>query len=200
MASLDEYYCRVVFFNLALYATYFVIKYVIAILLLCALAGKCQRTATPIQWTVFYVLGKLLGDEDKKIPGISLENTRKMSCNGQIVLLFIIIASSAVLAVGSAIDISLFSASDICTEDLRVDCYPHLIIGANTAGLNISDAIREPIQSCAFWNSEDVAERVTFICFEKAFNYNVFLVATGGLLTLSLTTMKTTIGCFLFIT
>ena len=197
--SLDQYYDRIVYLNLAIYAVYFIIKYVIATILLCVFAAKCQKTVTPVEWMVFFVLGKLLGNKGGKIPSISLENNRKMSRNGQIMLLFIIVASSVVLAVGSALDISLFSASHICTEDLQIDCYPQLITGANAMGLNISDAIREPIQSCAFWNSEGVAERVTFICFEKAFNSDFFLVATGGLLALALYTMKTTIGCLLSI-
>ena len=202
--SLYTYYDRVVYLNLLIYLLYVIVKYLIGLILLGIFQFKFEQTETPIQWIVFYIFGKLLqrnkADKDKTIyiPTISLHSlsdTKKMSRHGQITLLFVVIVSSLILAVGTALDLSLFGVSHICTEDSRIYCYPQLISGANGTGLNIS--VEEPLQSCTYWNSEGVSERVTFICFDKEFNFDFFLASTGGLLALTLYVLKTATGVLL---
>ena len=191
------------YLNLLIYLLYVIVKYPIGLILLGIFQNiNCQETKTPIQWIVFYIFGKLLqrnkADKDKTIyiPTISLHSdTKKMSRHGQTTLLFIVIVSSVILAVGTALDLSLFGVSQICTEDSRIYCYPQLISGANGTGLNIS--VEEPLQSCTYWNSEGVSERVTFICFDKEFNFDFFLASTGGLLALTLYVLKTATGVLL---
>ena len=190
--TLNDFYDRVVYLNLAIYIAYFLIKYVVALVLLCVLAKWCKDSITPVEWVVFVIFGKLLGSKESKI---SIEQTKKMSRHSQIMILFITVASFVVLAMGTALDLSLFSKSSICTEDLRYDCYPQLITGANKTGLNITTD--EPVRDCSFWNSEGVSDRVTFVCYQKDFNFDLFLVATGGLLALGFFIMKTMIGVLL---
>ena len=196
--SLDQFYNRVVYLNLAIYAAYILIKYVLGPILLCAYV-KQDDAVLNLQWMVHLTFGKLIGTKNTTLPKISLQNeTKKMSRHGQVVLLFIIMAAFVVLAVGTALDLSLFSRSHICTEDANIDCYPQLISGMNSTGLNITTD--EPIQDCAFWNSEGVSDRVTFVCYQKEFNFELLLVATGGLLALAFCVMKTTIGLLLTLT
>ena len=200
--SLYTYYDRVVYLNLLIYLLYAIVKYLIGLILLFIFQFKFEQTETPIQWIVFYIFGKLLQTKRVKagktihIPTISLHSdTNKLSRHGQITLLFVVIVSSLILAVGTALDLSLFGVSHICTEDSRINCYPQLISGANGTGLNIS--VEEPLQSCTYWNSEGVSERVTFICFDKEFNFDFFLASTGGLLALTLYVLKTATGVLL---
>ena len=200
--SLYTYYDRVVYLNLLIYLLYAIVKYLIGLILLFIFQFKFQQTETPIQWIVFYIFGKLLQTKRVKegetihIPTIALHSdTKKMSRHGQITLLFVVIVTSVILAVGTALDLSLFGVSHICTEDSRINCYPQLISGANGTGLNIS--VDEPLQSCTYWNSEGVSERVTFICFDKEFNFDFFLASTGGLLALTLYVLKTATGVLL---
>ena len=195
--SLEEYYNRIVYLNLAIYVSYVLIKYVLGPILLCVYINR-NDGVLDLQWVVHLVFGKLIGTSDTRLPKISLNKTKKMSRHGQVVLLFVIIAAFVVLAVGTALDLSLFTRSHICSEDTRIDCYPQLISGANSTGLNIS--IDAPIQDCTEWNSEGISTRVTFICYQKEFNLELLLVATGGLLALAFYVMKSTIGALLVLT
>ena len=111
------------------------------------------------------------------------------------VVLFIIVVTFGILAVGSALDLTLLFVTHICTEDPNTDCYPQLIRGANGTGLNIN--IDEPIQDCTFWNSEGVSNRVTFVCYQFVFNVQLFLTVLGGLTAFFVVTIKTTTECLL---
>ena len=195
--SLEEYYNRIVYLNLAIYVSYVFIKYVLGPILLCVYINRNDGVLN-LQWVVHLIFGKLIGTSDTRLPKISLNKTKKMSRHGQVVLLFVIIAAFVVLAVGTALDLSLFTRSHICSEDTRIDCYPQLISGANSTGLNIS--IDAPIRDCTEWNSEGVSTRVTFICYQKEFNLELLLAATGGLLALAFYVMKSTIGALLVLT
>ena len=190
--TLNDFYDRVVYLNLVIYMVYFVIKYVVALVLLCIIAKWWKDSMTPVEWVVFVIFGKLLGSKEGRVP---LETTENMSRHSQIMILFIIVVAFVVLAVGTALDLSLFSTSSVCTEDLRYDCYPQLISGANKTGLNITTD--EPVRDCSFWNSDSVSNRVTFVCYQKDFNFDLFLAATGGLLALGFFIMKTMIGLLL---
>ena len=83
----------------------------------------------------------------------------------------------------------------MCTEDPKIDCYPQLIEGADDTGLNID--ITAPIQNCSFWNSEGVANRVTFECYQLVYNAELFFAAMGGLLAFSIIMMKVLTEIFL---
>ena len=195
--SLEEYFDRVVYLNLAIYLAYILIKYILGPILLCAYINRDDGVLN-LQWVVHLIFGKLIGTSDTKLPKISLNKTKKMSRHGQVVLLFIIIAAFVVLAVGTALDLSLFIRSHICSEDARIDCYPQLISGANSTGLNIS--IDKPIRDCTEWNREGVSTRVTFVCYQKEFNLELLLAATGGLLALAFYVIKSVIGALLILT
>ena len=196
-ASLEDYYDRVVYLNLAIYVLYVFIKYILGPVLLCTYINRDDGVLN-LQWVVHLVFGKLIGTSENKLPKISINKTKKMSRHGQVVLLFVIIAAFVVLAVGTALDLSLFTRSHICSEDTRIDCYPQLLSGANSTGLNIS--IDEPIQDCTEWNGEGISDRVTFVCYQKEFNLELLLAASGGLLALAFYVMKTTIGVLLILT
>ena len=113
------------------------------------------------------------------------------------IVFFILIVAFGVLAVGSALDLTLLIVTHICTEDPYIDCYPQLISGADDTGVNITTD--KPIQDCTFWNSKGVSNRVTFVCYQFDFNVELFLAIVGGLLAFFVYTMKTTIHALLFL-
>ena len=133
-------------------------------------------------------------DDQDKTSTLSLRN-RKLSY-GATMVLFVITATVVLLAVGSALNLTVFSITRVCTEDPKIDCYPQLIEGADDTGLNID--ITAPIQNCSFWNSKGVANRVMFECYQLlAFNAELFFAAIGGLLAFSIITMKVLTEIFL---
>ena len=113
------------------------------------------------------------------------------------IVLFVLIVAFVVLAVGSALDLTLLIVTHICTEDPYIDCYPQLISGANDSGVDITTD--KPIQDCTFWNSKGVSNRVTFVCYQLDFNVELFLAIVGGLLAFFVYTMKTAIQVLLFL-
>ena len=113
------------------------------------------------------------------------------------IVFFILIVAFGVLAVGSALDLTLLIVTHICTEDPYIDCYPQLISGANDSGVDITTD--KPIQDCTFWNSKGVSNRVTFVCYQLDFNVELFLAIVGGLLAFFVYTMKTAIQVLLFL-
>ena len=151
---------------------------------------------------VLLVIGKQLAikrynDKDKErastIDTLSLRD-RRLSY-GATTVLFVIIVTFILLAVGSALNLTLLSITHICTEDPKINCYPQLIKGADGTGLNIT--ITEPIQDCTFWNSEDVSNRITFECYQFTFNAELFFAVVGGLLAFSILMMKVFTELFL---
>lgn len=136
---------------------------------------------------------KRYNDAQDEISTLSLRN-RRLSY-GATMVLFVITATVVLLAVGSALNLTLFSITHACTEDPKIDCYPQLIEGANDTGLNIN--IIAPIQDCSFWNSKGVANRVTFECYQLVFNAEWFFAAMGGLLAFSIIVMKVLTELFL---
>ena len=120
-------------------------------------------------------------------------NQRRLS-NGATTVFFILTITFLLLAVSSALNLTLLSITHVCSEDPRIDCYPQLIPGSNNTGLNIS--IDEPIQDCTFWNSEGVSHRVTFECYELIFNAELFFAVVGGLLAFGVAIIKIIVAIF----
>ena len=209
--SLEEYYDLVFWINYVVYLAYFLIKYVLAPIVWAVLeyADRKKKKSSCLsnfaqltQWFVLLIFGKQLAvkqlheRDDNNVPTFTLRK-RRLSY-GATMVLFVLILSFFVLAVGSALDLTLLFVTHICTEDPNIDCYPQLISGANDTGLNIT--IDEPIQDCSFWNSEGVSNRVTFVCYQFVFNVELFLAVIGGLLAFFIYAIKTTIGVFMFLT
>ena len=127
----------------------------------------------------------------------SKEGKGKSNCSRSIIILFTIIATFGLLAVGSALDLTLFSVTHACTEDPNIDCYPRPIRDAKDAGLNITTD--KPIEDCGPWNSEGVSDKVTFVCYQFVLNVELFLAVIGGLSTVFVFTMRATIKVLLSI-
>ena len=72
--------------------------------------------------------------------------------------------------------------------------------GVNATNLTMPIDISQPILDCSYWNSPGVSSQVTFICFQKKFNFELFLAITGGLLSFALIVLNTSIGLLLRIT
>ena len=92
-----------------------------------------------------------------------------------IVILFTLIAIFGLLAIGSALNVTLLSVTHTCTEAPNINCYPQPInkVEVQNAGLNISTD--EPIKDCS---SEGVSDKVSFTCY---LNVEIFLAIIGGL-------------------
>jgi hypothetical protein len=215
--SLLNYYDRIVWVNLAIYILYFIIKYLPAVVYFFIWLVKCCRksnysssnsTGPPLPWLLLLVFGKQLGIKmnTNKLHRIFLRDTKVMSRSGQIMVFYVLIFGSVVLALGSALDLTLFSPSHICTEDRNIDCYPQLIRGANattnlTMLISDIDTLSRPIPDCSYWNSEGVSSQVTFLCFQnKYFNFELFMAITGGLLAFAFIILNASIGFLLRIT
>ena len=129
-------------------------------------------------------------DSDQRGPKIEL------NCQS-IVILFTLIATFGLLAIGSALDLTLLSVTYACTENPNIDCYPRLIDDTEDKGLNITTD--KPTDDCSFWNSEGVSDKVTFVCYQFVLNVELFLAVIGGLSTVFAFTMRLTIGALLSI-
>ena len=212
--SLHNYYDRIVWVNLAIYILYFIIKYLPAVvyffiwLVKCCLGSNSSSSKSSglsgLPWLLLLVFGKQLGLKNaaNKLHKICLHDTEVMSRSGQIMVFYVLIFGSVVLALGSALDLTLFSPSHICTEDPTIDCYPQRISGANaTTNLTIPIDISEPILDCSYWNSEGVSSQITFFCFQNDdFNFELFMAITGGLLAFAFIALNASIGFLLHIT
>ena len=221
--SLHDYYDRIVWVNLAIYILYFIIKYLPAVVYFFIwLVNKCCRKSNnsssnnsssdnssdsehgpALPWLLLLVFGKQLGLKNaSKLHKIHLRDEPVMSRSGQIMVFYVLIFGSVVLALGSALDLTLFSPSHICTEDPTIDCYPQRISGANaTTNLTMPIDISEPILDCSYWNSEGVSSQITFFCFQNDdFNFELFMAITGGLLAFAFIALNVSIGFLLRIT
>jgi hypothetical protein len=114
------------------------------------------------------------------------------------VILFTLIATFGLLAIGSALNVTLLSVTHACTEAPDINCYPQPIdaVKVENAGLNISTD--KPIEDCSFWNSEGVSDKVSIICYQFVLNVEIFLAVIGGLLTVFVVTMRAVIGVLLW--
>ena len=173
-----------------------------------------------IQWSVKLVFRNQLDLEDKLKKQKSSTNQKSLQelherGNGQsngedgpkielnhqsTVILFTLIATFGLLAIGSALNVTLLSVTHACTEAPNINCYPQLIneVEVQNAGLNIS--IAKPIEDCSFWNSEGVSDKVSIICYQLVFNIEIFLAIIGGLSTVFVATMRTVIRVLLWCT
>lgn len=224
--SLQSYYDSIVWLNLSVFILYFLIKYVplsvYTMYLLVQLFKKCKQRNSPptpnqegeqnnssptsnqeeaptLPCLVLLVFGKQLGTKyatkKHKIYITDMECSPRI---WQLAVFIIIILESTLLALGSALDLTLFEVTHVCTEDPYIDCFPQLINKDNQTNLTIS--VDRPIQDCSFWNSESILETVTFVCFQRYFNLEMFLGIAGGLVAFALIVLKTTIGLLIWLT
>ena len=214
VVPLEYYYNLIFWINYFVYLSYFLIKYIVAPVLWFILEWADRRRkplclgifariiTRPMQAIILLTFGKQLAikqNEEKDENRISKMTFHKRRLSyGAMLVLFTLIAAFWILALGSALDLTLLSVTHTCSEDTQIDCYPQLITGTNDTGLNIS--ISEPIRDCSFWNSEGVSDRVTFVCYQFIFNVELFLAVVGGLLALFIYTTKTTIALLLSLT
>ena len=215
--SLHDYYDRMVWVNLTVYIAYFLLKYVSGVVLgVISVIRKCRRSHSQPQPStsgneaaskrpslpclVLLVFGKQLGLKDaSKLHKLFIKDTDILCHCGQITVFYIVILGSVVLALGTALDLSLFSVTRVCTEDPIIDCYPQLLNDTvNATGLDIS--VDKPIQDCTFWNSVGVSNRVTFMCFQHFFNFDYFLAVSGGLLAFAFIVLNAMTGFLLRVT
>ena len=134
--ALSDYYGRIVGVNLTIYFLYFLCKYPIGSILLLYNVIKQKRIygaerspdrneSKSLPWLLILAFGKQLGLKDaSKLHKLHIKTMGAMSYWGQIAVFYVIIIGSAILALGSALDLTLFSPSHICTEDPSIDCYP----------------------------------------------------------------------------
>ena len=202
--SLEYYHNLVLLINYIVYGSYLSIKYIVAPLLWLLLKWwkKSRMIIQFMQFTILLIFGKQLrikkhADQKDSYKILNMTLHERQLGYWATIVLFVLIATFGVLAVGSALDLTLLSVTHICSEDTQIDCYPQLIRGANDTGLNIS--ISEPIQDCSFWNSEGVSDRVTFMCYQFVYDVKLFLAVIGGLLVFFIYTTKITIAVLLFL-
>ena len=222
--SLQNYYDRIVAVNLTVFIIYLLLKCISVCILCCDVAKQlqkrtlctctctcqsselCENKSTSsresLPWLILLAFGKQVGLKDtSKLHKLCIKNyDRIASYCGQITVLYVVIVGSIILALGSALDLTLFSPSHICTEDPNIDCYPQLISGANATDLTMPVNISQPIPDCSYWNSERVSKQVTFLCFQREFNFELFLAITGGLLGFAFIALNVLIGALLRVT
>ena len=165
--------------------------------------GKFARiTLQPMHAIIFLLFGKQLpikqhtDDRDSNnVPNVTLYGKR-LSYRATVVL-FVIISTFWVLALGSGLHASLLSVTHTCSEDWNIDCYPVLHKGANGTGLNITTS--EPIKNCSHWRSEEVADRVTYECYQYILDAEEFLAVVGGLLAFFIYATKTAVALLRFL-
>ena len=167
-----------------------------------------------IEWSVKLIFRNQLDLEDK-LESSTNQKTPQVRGNGHsngedrpkivlnhrsTVLLFTLIATFGLLAIGSALNVTLLSVTHTCTEAPNINCYPQPIneVEVQNAGLNISTD--KPIDDCSFWNSEGVSDKVSFICYQLVFNVEIFLAIIGGLSTVFVVTMRAVIRVLLWCT
>ena len=219
--SLLNYYDRIVAVNLTVFIIYLLLKCISVCILCCDVVKQkwaCKCTCTcqssdlceskstssreSLPWLILLAFGKQLGLKDtRKLHKLRIKNYDGIvSYSGQITVFYVVILGSIILALGSALDLTLFSPSHICTEDPNIDCYPQLISSANATNLTMPVDISQPILDCSYWNNEGVSSQVTFLCFQQEFNFELFLATTGGLLGFTFIALNVLIGTLLCVT
>ena len=164
----------------------------------CLTLGKFARITQPMQSIILLLFSKQLpikqyaDDRDSNnVPKMTLYGKRLSY--GAMMVLFVIISTFWVLTLGSALNASLLSVTHVCSEEWNIDCYPVLRVGANDTGLlNITTS--KPIRNCSLWSSEDVVDRVVFVCYQYILDAEKFLSVIGGLLATFIYATKTIIA------
>jgi hypothetical protein len=214
--TLEFYYSLVFLINYLVYLSYFLIKYIAAPILWFILEradrkkkehsclGKFARITRVMQSVILLIFGNQLAikknsavRDPNNIPTMTLRR-RTLSYGGTMVL-FVLIITFGILAVGSALDIALLSVTHVCSENPTVDCFPQLLPGENDAGLNMTISLDEPVRDCSYWNSKGVTHKITFVCYQVALDGQKFLAIVGGLLSFFIYAMKGTITVMLFL-
>lgn len=204
--------------NFILYATYSFVK--IALLIQLLLLQKCYGDGIPpccfkpfsvMRSLVSLVFGAPLGvvqrneneykpdgvDTRNNVPIATLYIRQTQLSYRDIELLTVVIVTFVIIALSSSLNASLVKVTRICSEDPNIFCYPEAIDPNDDIRNNITHG--EVITDCAFWNSEGVSSRVTFICFRYMLSFGIFFAVFGGLLAVFTFTMKFAAGALLFL-
>ena len=117
----------------------------------------------------------------------------------EISLLAILIMAFGLLAAVTAWDSYFLDESYLCNEKSDISCYPIPLESDPNAyeELNLSTAQEHRITDCSYWNNENVSSRVSFVCFQWAYDSKAVVSDVGGLLTMFLLTMKIASSGFL---
>ena len=216
MASYAFYYRLNFWINYFVYLSYFLIKYIVAPILWFILKradrkksehsclGKFAQITQLMQSVTLLIFGNQLPikkyDKDRdpnNIPTMTISK-RTLSYGGMMVL-FVLATTFKIVAVGSALNLTILSVTHICSENPTVDCFPQLLPGVNDSDLNMTISLIEPVQDCNYWNSEGVTHKVTFVCFQLGLDIKHFLSTFGGLIAFFVYAMKTAVAVMLFL-
>lgn len=108
----------------------------------------------------------------------------------EISALALLIMVFGLLAAITAWDAYFLDESYVCSEKPDISCFPLPLDDDATTDLNLTAAQEHRITDCAYWNSENVSSRVTFVCFQWVYDSKGVISNTGGLLALFLVTMR----------
>ena len=151
--SLKDYYDIYLWINVLVYMLYIFIKCTVVIYLIISKKKESRRENNVIptvpklhqwfqpmkwiQWSVKLVFRNQLDLEDKLTPQelhvrengqSNNEDGPKIELNHQsTVILFTLIATFGLLAIGSALNVTLLSVTHTCTEAPNINCYPQPI-------------------------------------------------------------------------
>lgn len=220
--SLSFYYDILFWINYAFFWSYIAIKLISAALLFLlepasrqsnSRLTKVAKITKPMRWLILKMFGGPLGiverhdeeykdeqTDDNDIPKLYIRN--KTLSYGTILVLAMLIVEFGILALSTAVNLSLLRVTHVCSEDPLIDCYPQLIIGANDTivdMLNITIDTSEPITDCSFYNSEGVSSQITFDCFQLVYNTDILFAALGGLATFFTAVMNFATGILLWL-
>ena len=118
--------------------------------------------------------------DENKVPTLYIRRTR-LSYQA-IVLLAVLIFSFLLIAIITSFDAALLSVTRICSEDPNIYCYPEAIDPNDDIHNNIT--YDKEITDCAFWNSEGISSRVTFLCFRFKYSPGIFIAVFTAILSI----------------
>ena len=134
----------------------------------------------------------------KKAKGVYING--KPVDNIDINILGTIIICFGLLVAISAYDTYLLEITHTCSDDAAIYCFPDY---ADTTDPDnpistIISQLFQPIDNCSFWTHPSIATKVTFTCYNYAFNAKDALVVTGAMLAFFVIAMRIIKSTILF--
>ena len=117
---------------------------------------------------------------------------------GGTMVLFVLVTTFGILAVGTALNLTIISRTYICSENPNIDCFPQTV-NDSESDLNMTISLIEPVRDCSYWNSEGVTHKVTFECFQLVFNVKEFISTIGGLISFFVHATTVIVAVMLFL-
>ena len=108
----------------------------------------------------------------------------------EISILAILITTFGLLAAITAWDSYFLDITYVCSVQPGVYCFPIALDPDAEDDFNLTDVQKHRITDCSYWISENVSSRVSFTCFQWAFDTKAVISDVGGLLTMFVITMK----------